>query len=100
MTVSLDEIERFDLKAGDTEGFVNYGLSMRGINFAVLIKESLDGTKLSLRSIGSFPCNTFAGHFNGGGHHNASGGRVEMSLAETEQKFLSLLEVYRKQLKY
>ncbi|MEM0998085.1 MAG: bifunctional oligoribonuclease/PAP phosphatase NrnA [Bacteroidota bacterium] len=100
MTVSLDEIEKFDLKAGDTEGFVNYGLSMRGINFAVLIKESIDGTKLSLRSIGSFPCNTFAAHFGGGGHHNASGGRVDMSLAETEQKFRSLLEVYRSQLKY
>lgn len=100
MTVTLDEIEKFDLKAGDTEGFVNYNLSLRGINFGVLLKESTEGTKLSLRSIGSFPCNTFASHFGGGGHHNASGGRVDMSLEETEQKFLSLLEVYRDQLKY
>lgn len=100
MTVSLEEIERFKLKAGDTEGFVNYNLSLRGINFGVLLKESTEGTKLSLRSIGQFPCNDFAGHFGGGGHHNASGGRVDLSLEDTEKKFLDLLETYKDQLNY
>ena len=100
MTVSLEEIERFKLKSGDTEGFVNYNLSLRGIHFGVLLKESTEGTKLSLRSIGQFPCNDFAGHFGGGGHHNASGGRIDLSLEDTEKKFLELLEVYKDQLDY
>lgn len=100
MTLSLAEQERFKIRAGDTDGFVNYNLSLKGVNFGVLIKESDSGTKLSFRSIGRFPCNDFAAHFGGGGHFNASGGRSELSLAETEQKFLSLLDQYKDQLNY
>lgn len=100
ITIHIEDIKRFDVKSGDTEGVVNYGLSLKGINFAVLMKETPEGTKLSFRSIGSFPCNDFASHFGGGGHHNASGGRVDLTLPETEQKFLGLLEEYRHQLDY
>lgn len=100
VTVTMEEVGRFGLQAGDTEGFVNYNLSLRGINFGVFMKESPEGTRMSFRSIGSFPCNEFASHFGGGGHHNASGGRVDLSLAETEQKFLALLPQYQDQLNY
>ena len=99
-TITMEEVARFGIQAGDTEGFVNYNLSLRGINFGVMMKESPEGTRMSFRSIGSFPCNAFAANFNGGGHHNASGGRVDLSLADTEQKFLDLLPSYQDQLNY
>ncbi len=100
ITITIDDIRNFKVKSGDTEGVVNYALTLKGINFGVLMKETPDGTKLSFRSIGSFPCNDFAGHFNGGGHHNASGGKLMASLSETEQKFIGLLEEYKTQLLY
>jgi phosphoesterase RecJ-like protein len=100
MTVTRAEGARFDLGAGDTEGLVNYALSLKGINFGVLFKASDRGTKLSFRSIGKFPCNEFASHFGGGGHYNASGGRVDLNVDETEAKFLKLLEQYKDALDY
>lgn len=95
LTITIEDIKKFKVKSGDTEGIVNYTLSLKGIRFGVLMKETPDGTKLSLRSIGDFPCNDFAGHFNGGGHKNASGGKNDGTLAETEEKFRSLLEEYK-----
>ena len=100
MTISMQEGLDFGIGAGDTEGFVNYNLSLRGINFGVLLRESHEGTRLSFRSIGSFPCNEFAAHFNGGGHHNASGGKVDHDLASTEAKFLDLLPSFKHLLDY
>jgi bifunctional oligoribonuclease and PAP phosphatase NrnA len=100
MTVTRSEAARFDLGPGDTEGLVNYALSLKGIHFGVLLKSSERGTKLSFRSIGKFPCNEFAAHFNGGGHYNASGGKVDLNIEETEVKFLKLLEQYKDELEY
>lgn len=100
MSVSRSEGARFDLQPGDTEGLVNYCLSIKGINFGVLLKASDRGTKLSFRSIGQFPCNEFAAHFNGGGHYNASGGKVDLNIEETEAKFLKHLEQYKNALNY
>lgn len=100
MTVTRSEGARFDLGTGDTEGLVNYALSLKGINFGVLLKASDRGTKLSFRSIGKFPCNEFAAHFNGGGHYNASGGKVDLNIDETEAKFLKLLDQYKDALDY
>jgi bifunctional oligoribonuclease and PAP phosphatase NrnA len=100
MTVTRAEGQRFDLGTGDTEGLVNYALSLKGINFGVLLKASDRGTKLSFRSIGKFPCNEFAANFNGGGHYNASGGKVDLNIDETEAKFLKLLEQYKDALDY
>ena len=78
-----DHIEH-DIQSGDTEGLVNYALSLDGIIFAVMIKWSEQYTKLSLRSKGEFPANEIAGkYFNGGGHRNASGGRFDGSIEET-----------------
>ena len=75
ITLSRVEQERFNYKPGDSEGFVNLPLGIDGIEFSVFIREKYDHQKISLRSVGDFPCNTFAGKFfNGGGHKNASGG--------------------------
>ncbi|MDR0757847.1 MAG: bifunctional oligoribonuclease/PAP phosphatase NrnA, partial [Tannerella sp.] len=69
-------------------GFVNLPLSIEGIRFAVLIREDTDFVKLSLRSVGDFPCNRFAAaYFNGGGHLNASGGEFYGTLAEAVDAF-------------
>ena len=101
MTLSGQELRDHNFKKGDTEGFVNYGLSMEGINFtAIFIENGEEGLiKVSLRSKGSFDVNTFArAHFNGGGHLNAAGGRLEKSLEETAAYFESLLENYKSEL--
>ena len=98
--ISAAEIRKFHLKGGDTEGLVNYNLTMKDINFGVLIKEADGLVKFSFRSLGKFPCNEFAAHFGGGGHHNASGGMSKESLEETEKKFLALLPAYKDALNY
>lgn len=100
MTMSDEELKKFNIGHGDTEGFVNYNLSMEGINFGALLKQGGDKIKLSFRSIGEFPCNEFAANFSGGGHHNAAGGISWDSLENTEQKFLTLLEDFKDKLDY
>lgn len=82
--ISGDDTQKFNIQSGDTEGLVNFALSLEGIVFAVMIKYSEEYTKLSLRSKGEFPANEIAGkYFNGGGHRNASGGRFDGSVEET-----------------
>jgi phosphoesterase RecJ-like protein len=89
--ISREATQRYNMEAGDTEGLVNYGLSMKGIDFSVLILEDENIVKLSFRSKGEFAVNLFAQHFGGGGHLNAAGGKSTESLADTENKFLELL---------
>lgn len=101
ITLSQKELDAHDFKKGDTEGFVNYGLTLEGINFAVIFIENQEEgiIKISLRSIGDFSVNEFArAHFNGGGHNNAAGGRSELSLEKTAEYFESLLVNYKDQL--
>lgn len=102
ITLSQKELNTFDYKKGDTEGVVNYALSLSGVKFAVIfIENQSDGIiKISLRSKGDFDVNAFAReHFNGGGHINASGGRSELSLKKTVEKFISILPTYKNDLK-
>ena len=102
ITLSQAELDEHNFQKGDTEGFVNYGLTLEGIIFAVIFIENKEEgiIKISLRSIGDFSVNEFArSHFNGGGHNNAAGGRSELSLKETASHFESLLENYHEQLK-
>jgi phosphoesterase RecJ-like protein len=88
ITLSQAELRRFRYVTGDTEGFVNLPLSIDGIQFSVFIREDKDYIKVSLRSVGEFPCNKFAsGYFNGGGHKNASGGEYFGSLEEAVKVF-------------
>ena len=95
MTLSQEELNQNNFKKGDTEGFVNYGLNLKGILFTVIMIENEQDKiiKMSFRSKGEFDVNQFAKkYFNGGGHVNAAGGISRLSLKETESKFLSVLE--------
>jgi phosphoesterase RecJ-like protein len=94
--LSLEEQKKFNTQTGDTEGLVNYALSMAGIRMATILIEKYDKTvKMSFRSFGTLAVNEIASkHFSGGGHKNAAGGKSELSLAETEKKFLAILAEY------
>lgn len=95
ITLSREELQKFRFKIGDTEGFVNYPLSVKGIIFSAFFMENEEKIKISFRSKGGFAANAFsANHFNGGGHLNAAGGESRKSLAEAVQLFTSLLPVY------
>lgn len=93
--VNKETFREFNIKAGETEGLVNYALEIKDINLGILITENDDLVKLSFRSRGSFAANEFAKHFEGGGHFYAAGGRSKTSLEETEVKLLALLEAHR-----
>lgn len=95
-SVSTEDLERFNVGTGDTEGLVNYALSLHGIRLAALIIDRGELVKLSLRSLGDFPSNEVcATHFNGGGHRNAAGGNSSASLEETVAQFKSILPIYK-----
>ena len=101
ITLSQDELETYGYQKGDTEGFVNYGLTLHGIYFAVIFIENKEEgiVKISFRSEGEFSVNEFARkHFNGGGHTNAAGGRSDISLQETIEYFVSILKEYKAEL--
>lgn len=90
MTLSQEELNTCNYKKGDTEGFVNYGLSLEGILFScIMIENQKEGIlKMSFRSQGNFSVNNFARiYFNGGGHHNAAGGMSKESIKETVIRF-------------
>lgn len=92
MPLSRDDLSTFNFKKGDTEGFVNYGLSIHGIVLSVFIKEDEDKVKMSFRSKGDFDVNQLArDYFEGGGHKNAAGGVSFESLPETIAKVKGLL---------
>jgi phosphoesterase RecJ-like protein len=87
------DLADFNHVKGDTEGFVNLPLSIKGINFSVLFIEKDNFVKLSFRSKGRFPVNEFASkYFAGGGHRNASGGEYYDTLENTIKYFLKVLE--------
>lgn len=92
ISLSQEELKQFDFKKGDTEGLVNYPLSINGIKFAVLITEKENEVSLSFRSKDDVYVNEFANkHFNGGGHIYAAGGRDTLSFEETIKKLETLL---------
>ncbi|WP_420319838.1 DHH family phosphoesterase [Flagellimonas sp.] len=101
ITITQDELDAHDFKKGDTEGFVNYGLTLEGIVFAVIFIENKEEgiIKISFRSVGDFSVNEFARtHFNGGGHDNAAGGRSDENMDVTIEKFNTILKTYKLQL--
>jgi phosphoesterase RecJ-like protein len=98
--LSNAEHEHFHFQKGDTEGLVNYGLTMRGIVFSAFFAERDGIIKCSFRSKGKFDVNQFAReNFSGGGHTNAAGGASQLSLKDTVGKFTKLLPAYLDQLK-
>jgi hypothetical protein len=97
ITLSKAEQSRFQYVKGDTEGFVNIPLQMKGICFSVFLREDSDKNmiKVSLRSVGHFPCNKVAAEFfNGGGHLNASGGEFYGTMEEAVELFKRALVKY------
>jgi phosphoesterase RecJ-like protein len=96
ISVSKSDISQFDIKTGETEGVVNYALSLNGIRLAAFIVERTDRVKLSLRSTGDFPANEICKkYFDGGGHRNAAGGHSELPLDEVVNKFKTILPEYK-----
>ncbi|MXN92941.1 bifunctional oligoribonuclease/PAP phosphatase NrnA [Flavobacterium sp. Sd200] len=92
--MSQEELNSFGHSKGDTEGIVNYGLSMKDIVFTAFFTENKDEgiIKISFRSKGDFDVNAYARqHFSGGGHINAAGGKSTESLEATIQKFIATL---------
>ena len=96
--ITKEDQKRFDLKPGDTEGLVNYALSINGVKVAAIIMEKDDEVKMSFRSVENYAVNDFAAqHFNGGGHKNAAGGHSTESLSEVVTKFENLVSFFENQ---
>ena len=92
IAIPKSDLIKYEIKTGDTEGLVNYPLSIADIKFATLITERGDEVKMSFRSKGDFDVSSFAReHFNGGGHFNASGGRSKLPFNETVALFKKIL---------
>jgi phosphoesterase RecJ-like protein len=101
ITLTEAEKKKFDFQKGDTEGIVNYALSLKGIIFAAIFIEDVEQNiiKISFRSKGTFSVNQFSRkHFNGGGHDNAAGGKFNGSVDEVITAFKKLLPVYKNEL--
>jgi phosphoesterase RecJ-like protein len=91
--LSKNDLKEYNHVKGDTEGFVNMPLSIKGINFSALFIEKDNFIKLSFRSKGNFPSHEFASlYFSGGGHLNASGGEFNDTLENTIAYFLKVLK--------
>lgn len=91
-----DELRKFNVQTGDTEGLVNFALGLKGIVFSVLIIDRTERVKMSFRSKGTFPANEFAGkYFEGGGHRNAAGGQSVDTLEATVAKFRAAVLDYK-----
>lgn len=88
-TLSRETLRRYNYIKGDAEGLVNMPLQIRGMKLSISLREDTEKPNLvwvSLRSVDDFPCNKMAAeYFNGGGHLNASGGRLYCSLREAEE---------------
>ena len=101
VVLTRKDLLNHNYRKGDTEGIVNYALSILGVNMAVLIIETKDRIKFSFRSSGNFSVNKFANkYFNGGGHKNAAGGSIEDKLSVALNIFLKSVSKNEKQLNY
>lgn len=99
MAIPKSDLIRYEIKTGDTEGLVNYPLSIQGIKFAAIVIDRDEERKWSFRSKGGFDVNTFARtYFNGGGHFNAAGGHSSEPLDKTVQQFRQAIKQYALQL--
>ena len=99
IVIPKSDLARFDIRTGDTEGLVNYPLSIRGIELSAIVIDRDEERRWSFRSRESFDCSGFARkHFEGGGHYNAAGGRSSQSLDETAALFRRTLPQYASQL--
>ena len=101
ISLSRKELNEYNYKTGDTEGLVNYPLSIKEINVSIMMTEREDLIRLSFRSKGNFAVNRIAKeHFEGGGHKNAAGGNSHHTMEETMEKIKSVLPLYKDELDY
>jgi phosphoesterase RecJ-like protein len=99
ISIPWKDLVRYEIRTGDTEGLVNYPLSIQGIKMAALIIDRDEEVKCSFRSKGDFDVNTFARrYFEGGGHINAAGGRSSDTLEQTVQRFINAIKENSSQL--
>lgn len=100
MSLSKEELERFNFVKGDTEGFVNYALSINDVVFTAFFVKYDDKVKISFRSLNNFRANLLSKkYFSGGGHINAAGGMFEGELSEAIARLKEVLPEYRQELK-
>lgn len=98
MTITRDEMKRFNFMRGDAEGLVNMPLQVKGMRLSISLREDTerDVVRVSLRSVDDFPCNRMAEtFFNGGGHLNASGGELPFPLEEAVRTAERAIEAYK-----
>lgn len=97
-TLTREDLRKFHYIKGDAEGFVNIPLQIKGMRLSISMREDTEHDNLiwlSLRSVDDFPCNLMAErYFNGGGHLNAAGGRLECSIEEAENKVRKAIEEF------
>ena len=94
--LTKDDLKKFRFQPGDTEGFVNYGLSMEVVKFTAFFTERDNRIRVSFRSKGEIDASKFArDHFNGGGHHNAAAAYSYDTLENTIKKFENLVTEHK-----
>jgi phosphoesterase RecJ-like protein len=99
MYIYKEDLKKYNIKTGDTEGLVNYLLTIQGIRVGAIVIDRDEERKWSFRSKGNFDVNTFARkHFEGGGHFNAAGGRSSDNVETTVNKFKEVIKQYESQL--
>jgi phosphoesterase RecJ-like protein len=99
IAIPQSDLIKFNVKTGDTEGLVNFPLSIHGIKLAAIIIDRGDERKSSFRSKGGFDVNTFARkYFNGGGHFNAAGGKNSEPIEDVVKKFKAAIKENKEQL--
>ena len=98
LSLTEEEMQRFWFQQGDSEGFVNYPLTIKKMKMSAMFSEQQGFIRVSLRSRGSVDVNTFARrYFNGGGHHNAAGGKSFVSMEQTIKHYIASVEEYHKE---
>ena len=98
MSLTSDELKRFWFQQGDSEGFVNYPLTIKKMKISAIFTEHADNIRVSLRSRGDIDVNVFAQrYFNGGGHKNAAGGKSFMSMEDTIKHFEASIKEYSRE---
>jgi phosphoesterase RecJ-like protein len=99
MYITKQDLLKFHIKTGDSEGLVSYLLTIQGVKLGAICIDRDEERKWSFRSKGNFDVNTFARkHFEGGGHFNAAGGRSGDSLEQTVKKFKEVITAYEEDL--
>lgn len=99
--LTKSDLKKYNYQVGDTEGVVNFPLSMEKINMSVLITEKDNNLRLSFRSKGDFSVNKLArAHFNGGGHKNAAGGKTSEKIDKLTDRLKTVMEDCKEQLNY